>query len=281
MINEPRTYRHSPIQLVLLLFVLGVLALGMFTTMAEADYSILVPFGLLFGMLLLFAIHSATSKTIISDTEISTQTILGARTLAWNEISRVSGRGFRIKLHNNFGDVTVSPNQQLPGYDEVINWIGIKRPDLFNPLDYSEMSKSWAGTILLPVIGLLFMGFGFFIFTQANNTVFPIIMLFIIGLIFIGIPLFSAQAVSLQGNTMVIGYLFNQKTLLADEISSVDFRYTQTRNGKNYFIAINLANRRIIRISGLSVGLPVAFLVLKNWHEKQKPAFAAKSPFSN
>ncbi len=130
------------------------------------------------------------------------------------------------------------------------------------------MSRSWAGTLLLPVFGLLFVGVGLFLFTQNDELFFPLLIFFIMGLVFIGTPFFSAQAVSIQGSSIVIGYLFNQKTLSADEIASIDLRFTQTRNGKNYFIAINLVNRKTIRISGLSPSLPVVYLVLKNWHKK-------------
>jgi len=62
--------------------------------------------------------------------------------------------------------------------------------------------------------------------------------------------------------------LRRQKILLANEIASIDLRFTQTRNGKNYFIAVNLVNRKTIRVSGLSPNLPVVYLVLKNWHKQ-------------
>ena len=164
--------------------------------------------------------------------------------------------------------MTISPSPQLPGYPEVVEWIGLKRSDLFNPQEYSEMAKSWLNTILMPVMGLLIIGIGFFAYTQASDILFPFLIFGIIGLIFIGTPLVSAQAVAIQGSSIVIGYLFNQKTLPADEIASIDLRFTQTRNGKNYFIAINLVNRKTIRVSGLNPNLPVVYLVLRNWHKK-------------
>jgi hypothetical protein len=232
---------------------------------------IMTPFALLFIFLFIYVVFTATAQTIISNDEISTKNLLGTKTLKWSEINRVSGRGHRIKLHNFDGDVTISPSAQLPGYLEVVDWIGVKRPDLFNPLEYSEMSKSWAGTLLLPVLGFLFLGVGFFLFTQDNELFFPLLIFFVMGLVFIGTPLFSPQSVSIEGNSIVIKYIFSQKTLSADEIASIGMSFTQTRNGKNYFIIINLVNRRNIRVSGLSPNLPVASLVLKNWHKKNRP----------
>lgn len=267
MLNEPRIYRHSSFQMGFVIFIFGILAIGLLTTMIETKSTIMIPFGFLFAFVFLFAIYSVTSKTIIADAEISTQTLLGTKSLAWNEIGSVSGSGYAIKLHDNFGNVTIAPNQQLPGYEEVINWIGAKRPDLFNSQEYSEMSRSWLSTIFFPVFGLFFVGFGVFLYTQSG-TFFPIIMLGIIGAIFIGMTFTSAQAVAIQGNSLVIGYLFSERTLLANEVASIALRFTQTRNGKNYFVAINLTNRKIIRVSGLSTSLPIVYLVLKNWHKK-------------
>lgn len=270
--NEPRVFKNSPFLFGLLLVMFVILFGAFFFAAGDDDFSnviVMIPFALMFGFLFIFVVFSATAQTIISNDEISTKNLLGTKTLTWSEINRVSGNGYRIKLHNFDGNVTVAPSPQLPGYTEVIEWIGIKRPDLFNPLEYGEMSKSWAGTIILPVFGFLFfIGLGLFFFTQASETFFPVILLVIMGLIFIGMPFFSPQAISIQGNSIVLGYLFNQKTLPANEVASIDLRFTQTRNGKNYFVAINLTSRKTIRISGLNPSLPVVYLVLKNWHKK-------------
>lgn len=269
--NEPRVYKNSPFVFVLLLVMFVVLFGAVFFASGDVGLSnllVMIPFALMFAFLFIYVVFVATAQTIISNDEISTKNLLGTKTLTWGEINRVSGRGNRIKLHNLDGDVTVAPSPQLPGYPEVIEWIGIKRPDLFNPLEYGEMTRSWAGTLLLPVLGFLFVGVGFFLTTQDSELAFPLLIFFIIGLFFIGTPLFSAQGVAIQGNSIVLGYLFNQKTLPADEIASIELSYTQTRNGKNYFIAIYLADKKTIRISGLSPNLPVVCLVLRNWHKK-------------
>ena len=267
--NEPRVYKNSPFMLAFIILVFGILLLGLIFAMAsEGDrWFIMIPFALLFGMVFLFVLLSATSQTTISDDEISTRNLLGTKSLRWSEISRVSGRGYALKLHNSDEDTVVSPAPQLPKYEEIIEWIGTKRPDLFNSQEYNEMTKSWWNTLLLPVIGILIIGSGFFAYTQASETFFPFLIFVVMGLIFLGISLAAPQAISIQGNSIVIGYLFGQKTLLADEIASINLRYTQTRNGKQYFVAINHVNQSTIRISGLKPNLPVVYLVLRNWHK--------------
>ncbi|KXK15062.1 MAG: hypothetical protein UZ14_CFX002000772 [Chloroflexi bacterium OLB14] len=45
--------------------------------------------------------------------------------------------------------------------------------------------------------------------------------------------------------------------------------YTRSRRGgKRYYIAITTRDNKQTRISNMNVGLPVIYLVLKNWHKK-------------
>jgi len=268
MLNEPRTYRQSPFQIGLVILVFVILGGFFLTTMGRTDYFILFPLIGIFGIAFLAVLYSMTKKTVLSDDEIFTQTILGAKSLRWSEISRVSGRGYAIKLHNFDGDVTVAPNPQLPGYEEVVDWIGIKRPDLFNPLEYGEMTKGWAGMMSLPVIGLLVIGMGFFILTQANDTFVPFVILIIIGVVVVGSIFTTPQSLMIDGNSLLIKYLLKPKTLLANEIQSVELKHQSTRNGKVYFILLGLISKRSVRISGIGPNLSVVYLVLKNWHKK-------------
>jgi hypothetical protein len=109
---------------------------------------------------------------------------------------------------------------------------------------------------------------GFFILTQANDTFVPFIILFIVGTVIIGTTLITPQSLTIDGNSLLIKYLLNPKTLLADEIQSIELKHQSTRNGKVYFILLNLIGKKSVRISGISPNLPVAYLVLKNWHKK-------------
>jgi len=272
--NEPRTYRHSPIRLGLIILVFGVLSIGLLTTIGWTDYLILIPSAGLFGIIFLAILYSMTTKTTISDNEISIQTILGTKSLTWGEINRVSGRGSAIKLHNFDGDMTVAPSQQLPGYEEIVEWIGVKRPDLFNLQEYSEMTKDWINGILLPLFGLIVIGFGVFLMFQLNTTdsFFPVFIFFIIGIVILVTSFSAPQSLTIDGKSLLVKYLLNQKTLLAGEVQSIELKHQSTRNGKVYFIMLNLIGKKSMRISGLSPSLPIVYLTLKQWHKKNTPS---------
>ena len=269
MINEPRTFRHSPFQVVILIIVFAALTVGMLISWDGAEYASVLPIAAFFALVFLFSLYSLTVKTTISDNEISTQSLLGTRTLNWSEINSVSGWGNAIKLHNMDGDVTVAPSSQLRGYEEVVEFIGAKRPDLFAPQDYSEMSRSWYGYVLLSIIALFVVGTGLFLLTQAGTTGVVIFIFILILALFIAYVTFSMpKSLNLEGDTLFIKYFFSEKSVRAHEIAGIHFNYRQTRNGKNYFVGIDLTNKRYARISGIGPNLPVVFLVLRNWHKK-------------
>jgi hypothetical protein len=248
----------------------------MFFNMDLGDGSMLIPVAILL-LVVIISITSLTQKTIISEDEISSQSLLGTKTLRWSEINRVSGRGYSIKLHNLDGDITVVPSPNLPGYEEVVESIGNKRPDLFNPREYDELKSGsfplLAGLIFTVLFVGMFVGFGLLLYNSPDADpvmIAPLIIFLVIIAVFVGMIFFRPRSLVLDGRSMSIKYFLSEKTLLADEIQSVQFTFQRSRNGKIYFVLLHLVNRKSVRISGLNPSLPVVYLVLKNWHKQNK-----------
>ena len=147
--------------------------------------------------------------------------------------------------------------------------IGAKRPDLFNPAEYSVMSRNWLSNLWFLVMGMLFIGVGIFIYFEASETatMMPIIFLAVIGLTFIGSILMSVLSLRLDGSSLTIRYLLGQTVLKPEEVRSVGLNVTQTRNGKRYNILMFTNRGRTIRFSGIRPSLPIVYLVLKNWQQ--------------
>jgi len=274
--NEPRVYKHSPFQFVVLILMFGFILVAMFFNMDLGDGSMLIPVAILL-LVVIISITSLTQKTIISEDEISSQSLLGTKTLRWSEINRVSGRGYSIKLHNLDGDITVVPSPNLPGYEEVVESIGNKRPDLFNPREYDELKSGsfplLAGLIFTVLFVGMFVGFGLLLYNSPDAApvmIAPLIIFLVIIAVFVGMMFFRPRSLVLDGRSMSIKYFLSEKTLLADEIQSVQFTFQRSRNGKIYFVLLHLVNRKSVRISGLNPSLPVVYLVLKNWHKQNK-----------
>lgn len=275
MIDQPRTYRRSPVQFILVMTLLVIFGVAIVRTIPRSDAVFLIPFALLIGIAFLSTLYTMNQKTIISEDGISTQTIFGEKSLRWGEISRASGRGQKIKLHNFDGDVTVVPSSQLPGYEEVVDWIGIKCPDLFNPLEYEEMKRGWQSlTVLVAFLVFTVSAFtagGIIYFSEPEMTTpvfMPLLMIILIALVFFGMTLFQPQSLTIEGRSLRVKYLFKEKTLLADEIASLDLCFSQNKNGKSYFILLTQKDGKSLRISGLHPSLSIVYLTLKNWHGK-------------
>lgn len=268
MLTEPRTYRYSTARLVLLIILLLLLGAAPFFILGSANFLYILFSFAFIGLIMLISIYSLTRSTTVSNDEITTRSLLGERTLNWREIHSVSGRGNAIKLHHRDGDVSVAPSPHLPGYPEVIEMIGAKRPDLFNPANYGAMSRNWLTSLLFLVGGVLLIGVGFFLYFDSNETVLPIVFLAVVCLGFIASIFMSVLSLKLDGSLLTIRYLFSKSELKPEDVHSIGLNVTQTRSGKNYHIFMFTKNNRTIRFSGIGPSLPVVYLVLKNWHQR-------------
>jgi len=271
MLIEPHTYRFSTIRLVVLIIILILLGLAPFIFLGS-DYGMyaIVVFAVI-GLIILISTFALTRSTTITDDGISARSLLGERYLNWGDIASVSGRGKIIKLHNRDGDVTVSPSPQLPGYTEVVETIGAKRPDLFKSSEYPVMSRNWQSIFSFFSIAGIFI-YGSLVGTAASleafeDLILPIIFIAVVILAFIAIALMSVLSLKLDGSSLTIQYLFRKAVLKPEDVGSIGLDIKQTRNGKSYHIVIFTKHNRTVRFSGLGPSLPIVYLVLKNWHQ--------------
>lgn len=208
-------------------------------------------------------------KTVITEDGISTRGVFGEKSLRWNEISRVSGKGNEIKLHNFDGDMTLFPSTELPGYEEVIETIGEKRPDLFTLTQHPVIKKSMEYGIGLPLIALLTIALGIYIWSQAGEIgVIPFIVFLAVGMIVLGISAAAPQSVHVEKDSLRVEYLAREKTIPAAGIRAIELAYRQSKSSRMYFVRLQLASGESVRLSGLSPSLPIVYLVFKNWHGK-------------
>ncbi|MBK9780645.1 MAG: PH domain-containing protein [Anaerolineales bacterium] len=271
--NEPHVFKNSLFALIVLIIFLCSCWRSSLSGAALIRLFPMLPFAVL-GILMFGAIFlSVSSKVILTDDEITTQSLFGSKSMRWSDIGRVSGRGFNIKLHDYNEDMTVTPSPGLPGYEEIIDILGSKRPDLFSSQEYGEMRRGLGPLALLMSVLLLLLGISLSFFLSIMDTSeapfagLIALLAFVLFAAFAAAMVFSIpNSLTLERNSLILKYVFSEKTLLADEIASVRLSFTQSRNGKQYFIALMLTNRKSIRISGLGISLPIAYLVLKNWH---------------
>lgn len=134
--------------------------------------------------------------------------------------------------------MTIKPSPTLPGYDEVIEWIGMKRPDLFDPRGYGEMRKNVLIIILPAAVLLAMAGIGFAITVQTDDML-PLVIFAGFGVMIGALSLFSPISATIDGQSLFIRYIFSGKTLPANAVRSIEMKFQNTRNGKPYFVKIN------------------------------------------
>lgn len=264
--NFPKEYKFPAFATILIAVLFLILAGILLFTVPVLGYYAL-PFFALFGIMFLVIIFSRFSKTVITDEGITTSGLFGSKTLNWNEIESVSGSGYGIKLRNAEGDVSVSPSPHLPGYVEVIEIIGSKRPDLFRPADEVVFGRNWLNAIAVLVVGVVFLIGSVWMYFDAapGETLMPILFVgFVVLMLFVFVFL-SILYIKLEGRTMTVRYLLSGKTYTATEIRNMSMNVMQTRNGKSYSIHIFTADNRNIRFSGLRPSLPIVYLTLRTW----------------
>ncbi len=274
--KEPRVYKSSPMVFVVLLVFFALLFGGIIFGVGIQGVSFILPLVAIIMLLLVFAFVAQFATVTVSDEEISIQGLFGIKTVRWAEVDRVSGRGYTLKLHNRDEDVKLSVGPQLPGYEEIVEFVGMKRPDLFSPNEYGEMKRGLTVYILMFLFVTVILGVTVaFVYSTMDTpgstpAQYLPLLIFVVMVLFFGAMVFSVpRSLTLDGNTLNLKYIFTEKTVRADEIAIIQIRFTQSRNGKQYFINLALRNRKNIQLRGLGVGLPIAYLVLKNWHRSR------------
>jgi len=274
--NEPRVYRHPSGQYFLILLAMLLLggALFFMNTVGEDPWEV-VFVGVMFLLILIYGIFAVSNSIIITDTEITAKNLLGEKNLAWGEIQQVSGSS-GLKLKNMDGDLTISIQSELPGFEEIVDTVGEKRPDLFSAQQFPEINSGLRFFIPLGLLAILLGGALVVLvylsrdFAEVSAAfLMPMAVLIILMLFILGMSLTTPRSITMDGHTLTVRYLWRERILAADEIESVALKFQSTRNGRVYYPVLNLKNGKNMRIPGLKVGPAVMYLVLKEWHKRQ------------
>ncbi len=269
--NLPRENKNSVFYALLVIIVVGASIFGLlFAIGLDKTGFIMLPLAVVFAIFSMGLLYLSASKTVVSEDEVTSKTMFSQKTLKWSEVARVSGSGHAIKLHNSDGDVTIPISPRLVGYQEIVEWLGAKRPDLFNQQEYSRVRVNLLSILMQLLGGLSLIIFGvlpFILGDYSSRVIISFIVIILMGFYIIGAALLAPWSISIQGKTIEIGYLFSRKTLTVHDVSSVYLGYSQTRRGRrNYYVQISKREGRAVRFSSLKPSMPIAYLVFKNWH---------------
>jgi len=209
---------------------------------------------------------------MVSESKITTKTILGTKSLQWAEISHVSSQGSSLKLRNNEGDIVLIINPRLDGSVEILNLIFSKRAELFDINKKNPLLRSFRNNIITLTIGLLLIilavllyFYKSFLYTSG-----------LLGLLFCLQSLLSwyssPRKIALEENYLLVNYLNRSLRFSVDDIESIQIGRTEQNQLKSVFIVFR--NKRVMEVTGFKQTPFIIYPVLKQWHEK----YAAKQP---
>jgi len=223
---------------------------------------------MVFGGLIFVAIYLNT-RVVVSETEITTKTILHTRSLMWSEIDSLSSRGTSLKLHGRDDGLSLTINPRMNGAADILDLILSKRPDLFTKIDNEHLLRP-------DVIGLIGMALGISMFVLAFYLYLRDIALenltcfFVVGLMFLLQGFFNwlsnVRNITLDEDQLTFHYPRKTVSIPVEDIESVQVIRTQWGQLKSVFLV--LTNRGTVNIAGPRQSPFILYPVLKEWHER-------------
>ncbi len=212
-------------------------------------------------------------RLVVSDEAISSIHLLSTQTMEWFEIVEIYPKNSGIVLVNIDTDNNVFINSQIEDYPEVVKIIQQKRPDLWKLQDTSEFHQNIIESIFMLTIGtgLLFM-IGLMVFQEGfskDGVVLVLGMLAICAFI-TWTGLSKIRGISLEGNILIVKYIFWNQQFHVDEIKSVGLEQEVNKTQVNYSVHIKLKNGSQVVLQKVKEGNVILINALENWLKKYK-----------
>lgn len=269
--NE-KTFRYAYMFKNLGVLYLIFLAIVVVISLFGGDSVFFICDGVMVGGGVLFVALYLTTSVGVSESGITTKTVLGTKSVKWSEISDVSSRGSSLKLRNYDGDVVLIINPRLDGSAEILNLIFSKRADLFDINKNNPLLRSFRSNVITLTIGLLLIMLAFLLYFYKNY----FYISGVLGLLFCLQSLlswyFSPRSIALEDNCLVVNYLNRSLRFSVDDIESIQIGTTQQNQLKSVFIVFR--NKRVMEVAGYKQTPFIIYPVLKQWHQN----YVAKQP---
>ena len=267
--NE-KTFRYTYIlknlgafYLIFLIFIVIISLIGRESVFFICD-GVMIVGGLMFVYIYL------NTNVIVSESGLTTKTLLGAKSLRWSEISHFSARGSSTRLHRLNESEVLTIGSRLDGYAEIFELLHQKRLDLFDIEKYKSFTHNMLNATVQLAIGifLVFLGLlGYFAGIQALIS--TLIFGFIFSLAGFRNWYSSPRTLTLDGQSLEFGYLNKTISLPIADIAEINLGgQQQIKSVQVNSVLLLLNNRNFLNLSGYDQSPIVMYYVLKRWHQR-------------
>jgi hypothetical protein len=229
-----------------------------------------------FGLIAMLAIYlflPFTYKLIVSDEAISSINLFGTRTLEWGEVAEIGFKNGNLFLSNRDGDIKVTVNNQINDYPNVIKFIKQQRPELWHLDDINSFHQDYVQSVFSSLIGLGTLIAGFVMLFNDDLTtdiVIPMLLIFGTSAAFILSGLLRIRKLSLDGDILVVQYLFWKRQIHVKEVWSVNLEQNYEKNVVTYPVHIRVSDQKDIVIEKTKEGNPLLVNAIEKWMQKYK-----------
>lgn len=278
METKSRTYRYfSTITLFISLMAIffACVAFASFPSENIGGEWVVIFFLFVLSALCLYGTLFSTYSVAVTEKEIIAKYLWRRKILVWRGLDKIipkSNGSFSLLNRDNNTKIFIS--SQFKGYLDLVDFIKQRRPDLFTFDHDGHFSRTVIRNILVITVSLLAIGFvGFtlyLIFIGKGSLLLNGSIIFLIGLSIYTLRgwSYSPQSFTLEGNTLVVNYLYKEVSYSADGISLIKLVNAGSLVGNSISVLIILKNKKLIKISGFQQGPLVSYFVLLQWHGK-------------
>lgn len=251
-------FKNIGVPYFMFLFLVGILSYF------ARDIVILTVLGLTIAFGLFLLVLYRTLNIQVSDQGLTQKTLLGSRSLDWEDIRQISARGSSLRVQGDHVSLSISP--RLHGAMEISQWLQTKRPDLFRIRQIAWLERSNTRNIIYLAIGLLLVILSVLLYLYRDYLFIPGAA----GLVFLGLAAgnwyFSPSGMVIDGNCLVIRYQKRSVSYAAHDI--VDIRVSKTQQDQFHSVLVGFRNQTVLNLSVFQQTPFITYPVLKQWRHR-------------
>jgi hypothetical protein len=206
----------------------------------------------------------------VSDHEISTFRIGQKRSIRWDEIGDVRSKALEndLLLTSRDGEKKLKISSQIVGYDEVVDQLRKKCPDLWKNEPLRIFHQSIGSPVFMALFALLFAVVG----TKGiieKDSIFSSLVLLAFALVVIAILSRIIWLAEIQNDELCLRTVWGEQKIKVSEIKNIrlagqDMGYSTV----THFVIIELVNNKSVRLGNFREGIPMLYNSLKSWFEE-------------
>lgn len=251
-------FRNLGVPYFMFLFLVGILSYF------ARDMVIMTVLGLTIAFGLFLLVLYRTSSIQVSDRGITQKTLLGSKSLDWENIRQISARGSALRVQGDHMNLSISP--RLHGAMEISAWINTKRPDLFKIRQVAWLVRNNTRNITVLAIGLMLVILTLLLYFYRDYLFIPGLL----GLLFCGQALgnwyFSPRGLVIDRNCLIVRYRKGSVSYSADDIAGVQASKTQQDQFRS--VVVVFRDQTALDMSAFQQTPFITYPVLKKWHQK-------------